>query len=134
MALYSVSQKSQKQTRELNRRSRPRRNVIPFRKKYRRDHIEQRRAPRKIRKFVLERDNYTCQCCNRSDEILYYLTIHHIIHVQKGGDHDPKNLVTACVDCQYIMHTELGEHFPSGVDPREKQHLFENYNSLENIA
>ena len=46
----------------------------------------------KIRKIVLERDNYTCQYCNHFAK--KYMNIH---HVDDSKDNTPENLITCCV-------------------------------------
>jgi Fe2+ or Zn2+ uptake regulation protein len=50
----------------------------------------------KIRKFIFNRDNYTCVYCGNSSD---KLQCDHIIPVSKGGGHDLNNLATACVKC-----------------------------------
>lgn len=60
---------------------------------------------RKVRKEIYRRDNYTCVFCERkvSDEVENssenLATLDHIYPRSKGGDHSPKNLVTACKWC-----------------------------------
>ena len=51
----------------------------------------------KIRKKVLERDNFTCQICfSRATTKLH---IHHILKVRNGGKDYPNNLITVCPKC-----------------------------------
>jgi hypothetical protein len=49
-----------------------------------------------IRKQVLERDNYTCQRCGRTDKIL---SVHHNIPRQVGGTDELENLISLCHPC-----------------------------------
>lgn len=49
------------------------------------------------RYYVFDRDNYTCQVCNKSkDKILH---THHIIYKSKGGSNKVSNLITICTEC-----------------------------------
>ncbi len=52
----------------------------------------------KIRKAILERDNYKCIICgttNRNSK----LEIDHIIPIIRGGTNDFDNLCTLCIEC-----------------------------------
>jgi 5-methylcytosine-specific restriction endonuclease McrA len=122
MALFSVSRKSQTYHAKRGAYSK---KVIPLRKKSRRYHQPKLRAPRVIRKFVIERDDFTCQCCNLSVDIVLELSIHHIKHVEEGGSHDPSNLVTTCIPCHWLIHNDLHTLIPSGKDPRDFKYLFQ---------
>lgn len=55
----------------------------------------------KLRKDILERDNYTCQKCGNSiyNEENLLLEVDHIIPVSKGGKTVPENLQTLCWKC-----------------------------------
>ena len=50
---------------------------------------------RKIRNFILKRDNYKCLCCG----VNHNLTIDHIIPIHKGGKNELSNLQTLCKSC-----------------------------------
>lgn len=53
---------------------------------------------RRLRFEVLRRDGYTCRYCGgKSPDVT--LTVDHVVPVTLGGDDDPRNLVTACADC-----------------------------------
>ena len=54
-----------------------------------------------LREFILERDNYTCQCCGNSikKEPNLLLEVDHIKPVSKGGASIPGNLQTLCWKC-----------------------------------
>ncbi len=53
--------------------------------------------------FVLDRDNRQCSICNeRGDN--RPLHVHHIIPLDWGGTHDPRNLVTLCYNCHNKQH------------------------------
>jgi len=47
---------------------------------------------------LLERDNYSCQYCNR-DLTKNTVTIDHVIPQSKGGPHKWTNVVASCVTC-----------------------------------
>jgi len=56
--------------------------------------------PNKKRQQIKERDNFTCQYCGRNpkqDKVK--LQIDHIIPKSKGGNDNPSNLITACLEC-----------------------------------
>lgn len=53
--------------------------------------------------MVLNRDNYTCQCCKgkRKDS---KLEVHHIIFRSQGGSDEESNLITLCHTCHKALH------------------------------
>ena len=55
------------------------------------------------RAMVLNRDNYTCQCCKgkRKDP---KLEIHHVVFRRDGGSDNAENLVTLCHTCHKKLH------------------------------
>ena len=53
------------------------------------------------REAVLNRDNYTCQCCGKKH---VRLEVHHIIFRNLGGTDDEKNLITLCEKCHKAVH------------------------------
>lgn len=60
------------------------------------------------RYFVFQRDNYTCQACNKSKDKI--LRTHHIIYKSNGGSDRVDNLITVCTEC----HTS-DNHKPGGI-------------------
>lgn len=56
--------------------------------------------PKKIRRLVLERDDYTCKECNKNfrnnSKLLH---IHHIIPRRNGGTNKLENLISYCYVC-----------------------------------
>ena len=50
----------------------------------------------RIREFIFERDNYTCQYCGARG---VRLECDHVIPVSRGGSSEYDNLVTACFRC-----------------------------------
>lgn len=52
---------------------------------------------------VLNRDNYTCQCCKGKKKDSK-LEVHHIIFRSQGGSDDENNLITLCHTCHYNLH------------------------------
>jgi predicted restriction endonuclease len=61
---------------------------------------------RKIRKQVLERDNYTCIVCMIKFEPKDLHTHHKIPRRKKGSD-DMDNLITVCKTCHVILDYEI---------------------------
>ena len=53
------------------------------------------------REAVLNRDNYTCQCCGKKH---VRLEVHHIIFRSVGGTDDERNLITLCEKCHKAVH------------------------------
>lgn len=55
------------------------------------------------RDMVLNRDNYTCQCCKskRKDS---KLEVHHIVFRSNNGSDDESNLITLCKTCHSLLH------------------------------
>lgn len=53
--------------------------------------------------MVLNRDQYTCQCCKgkRKDS---KLEVHHIVFRSQGGSDDEANLITLCSTCHKKIH------------------------------
>jgi 5-methylcytosine-specific restriction endonuclease McrA len=60
------------------------------------NHFYTRTFWRKLRKFVLERDGYTCQKCQAKDKILH---VHHKKRRFVGGSDTEDNLISLCNSC-----------------------------------
>lgn len=58
--------------------------------------------PERVRRAVLDRDNYQCQSCGTSGE--NRLQLHHLEHRSQGGRHVEDNLVTLCAKCHRLIH------------------------------
>jgi hypothetical protein len=56
----------------------------------------------RIRPFILKRDNYTCQICNKEQPKI--INVHHKDHNRKNNN--PENLVTNCASC----HSKFGKN------------------------
>lgn len=56
------------------------------------------------RAFVLNRDNYTCQCCKGKHKDSK-LEVHHIIFRSQGGSDEESNLITLCHTCHRDLHS-----------------------------
>lgn len=54
--------------------------------------------------FVLNRDNYTCQCCKGKHKDSK-LEVHHIIYRSQGGSDEEGNLITLCHTCHKDLHS-----------------------------
>lgn len=52
---------------------------------------------------VLNRDNYTCQCC-RGRHRDSRLEVHHILFRSQGGSDEEDNLITLCHTCHKALH------------------------------
>lgn len=55
------------------------------------------------RAMVLNRDNYTCQCCKGKHKDPK-LEIHHVVFRRDGGSDNAENLVTLCHTCHKKLH------------------------------
>lgn len=61
------------------------------------DYYQQVLYQSEIRKLVLERDNFTCQKCQKTADTKFH--IHHVLkRIETGSDH-LDNLVTVCPSC-----------------------------------
>lgn len=58
-----------------------------------------------VKKFVLARDNYTCQVCKKMGG---KLKIHHIIYRSLGGTNTVDNLITVCSKCHTAKNHQTG--------------------------
>ena len=54
--------------------------------------------------MVLNRDNYTCQCCKGKHKDSK-LEVHHIIFRSQGGSDEKSNLITLCHTCHKNLHS-----------------------------
>lgn len=54
--------------------------------------------------FVLNRDNYTCQCCKGKHKDSK-LEVHHIVFRSQGGSDEESNLITLCHTCHKDLHS-----------------------------
>src|SRR5574344_398443 len=54
--------------------------------------------------MVLNRDGYTCQCCNSKHKD-HKLEVHHIIYRSQGGSDEEDNLITLCHTCHKALHS-----------------------------
>jgi hypothetical protein len=63
--------------------------------------ITKKRPPiSKVLRFeIFQRDNFTCQYCNRTKDDGIKLVVDHIIPVSEGGKTIFDNLITACEEC-----------------------------------
>lgn len=54
--------------------------------------------------MVLNRDNYTCQCCKGKHKDSK-LEVHHIVFRSQGGSDEQDNLITLCHTCHKNLHS-----------------------------
>lgn len=66
---------------------------------------EQRNCLRRNRKYIVERDNCSCQLCGASRQS-YRLKVHHIYPFREYEElrMDSENLITLCRDCHTLVH------------------------------
>lgn len=62
----------------------------------------------RIRRFVLRRDNHTCQYCGRNSGPLH---CDHVVPISRGGTNALSNLVTACAPCNQSKRNLLVEEW-----------------------
>ena len=62
----------------------------------------------RIRKVVLERDDWTCCFCGH--RATKYMNVH---HVEESLDNLPENLTTSCVACHAVLH--MGRNLDLGI-------------------
>ncbi|MFP4219604.1 MAG: HNH endonuclease [Phormidium sp.] len=66
--------------------------------------------PPEVRRYVYERDNFTCVACGKTHQQAR-LTIDHIIPVSKGGSNDLSNLQTLCFTCNRLKSNHADPRF-----------------------
>lgn len=54
--------------------------------------------------MILNRDNYTCQCCKGKHKDSK-LEVHHIVFRSQGGSDEESNLITLCHTCHKNLHS-----------------------------
>lgn len=61
---------------------------------------------KRLRDYVLKRDNYICQECIKEDKITTCNTVHHIVEVREDFSKalNEDNLVTLCHECHNKIH------------------------------
>ena len=76
------------------------------------------RTWRKVRKSILERDDYLCQKCLEEDRPMPADTVHHIIHLRDDPmlALEPTNLISLCHECHEREH----DRFVSREDTKEE--------------
>lgn len=57
-----------------------------------------------LKQYILDRDNYSCQCCKKDSKKNIELHIHHILFRSNGGTDTKNNLVTLCKPCHDKLH------------------------------
>lgn len=74
--------------------------------------------PMGTRRYVIGRDNNTCQKCKSADAAI---EIHHLIPVSLNGNHEPGNLTCLCRKCHAGAHRAMGFGHSAG----DHQHGYE---------
>ena len=59
---------------------------------------------RKLREYVLCRDNYLCQDCLKNKKVTEATEVHHIEKIRKAWDkrYDPDNCISLCNGCHRV--------------------------------
>lgn len=81
----------------------------------------------KLRKKILQRDNYLCLPCKQCDRLTAATQVDHIINKASGGTDDETNLQSICDDChEQKTITERGDTIRLGCDvngiPNQEKH------------
>lgn len=69
---------------------------------------------------VLNRDNYTCQCCKTRKGNLH---VHHIVYRSNGGSDEEDNLIVLCKSCHDILHKGKLKDFEAKLKGKRKGQL-----------
>lgn len=77
--------------------------------------LESSYIPVRIRRRVLERDNYECVWCGEPEEH----NVSHFIQKQAGGETSCYNLVTTCKNCKQKRHYDSPKEFISKLALKE---------------
>lgn len=88
-----------------------------------------------IKKTVLARDKYTCQCCKRGGEVFVdALDFHHILPVYLSGTDTPENGITLCLTDHRLVHLyAVGDlYIPSEKTEKDKEDMTEEERILYN--
>lgn len=72
--------------------------------------------------MVLNRDNYTCQCCKGKHKDSK-LEVHHIVYRSQGGSDEESNLITLCETCHKKLHKGELIDFESKLEGKRKGQL-----------
>jgi hypothetical protein len=73
-------------------------------------------VPPRVRRFVMNRDGGRCQVPGCRSAL--FLEVHHIVHREHGGTHDPSNLLVLCGghhDLHHEGHITIGGRAPDRV-------------------
>ncbi len=61
---------------------------------------------KRLREYILKRDNYMCAECIKVDKVTTCNTVHHLVEIREDFSKalDESNLVTICHDCHNKIH------------------------------
>lgn len=62
--------------------------------------VTNRKVTGNLRDSVFNRDDGSCVCCGREED----LVIHHVIPHNQGGENELENLAVLCEECHYYAH------------------------------
>lgn len=77
---------------------------------------QDRRLSPSLRRFIAQRDEYTCRYCGREGSLFHDPDrspwhVDHVIPVSRGGLDAPDNLVLSCAACNIEKGTMTGEEY-----------------------
>lgn len=66
---------------------------------------------KRLRDYILKRDNYICQECIKENKITICNTVHHVVEVRKDFSKalDKENLITLCHKCHNKIHLRFNK-------------------------
>lgn len=91
------------QQKARNKRARKETNRLQFH----RDH-KGKVLPVELRRRIRRRDLNRCRYCGTS----FDLAVHHIIYRSQGGPDDEHNLITLCMACHELIHSDKDRFMP----------------------
>jgi len=66
--------------------------------------------PDGLRDSVVRLDGSRCRCCGSGRNGA--LHVHHVMYRSQGGPHEQSNLITLCVDCHMVVHSDKRRYQP----------------------
>jgi 5-methylcytosine-specific restriction endonuclease McrA len=73
------------------------------------------KLPASVRRYILQRDNYQCQSCGKTQQQAK-LQIDHIVALAVGGSNDISNVQTLCSSCNQKKKHHFDYRFCRGYD------------------
>lgn len=76
--------------------------------------------PQPVRKKVMERDNWRCRYCLKKSDGLH---LHHVLYRSQGGPDTLGNLITLCMGCHELVHSNKRRWQPVLLEALRFPHL-----------